>query len=154
MKKGLVMEGGSMRGMFTAGVTDVLMENGVVFDGAIGVSAGATFGCNYKSRQIGRTLRYNKRFAKDPRFCSFRSLIRTGDIFNAGFAYHTLPFELDIFDGKTFEENPMAFYLVCTDVKTGKAVVHRMDKVNDEELEWMRAGASMPLVSRIVRVGE
>ncbi len=153
MKKGLVMEGGSMRGMFTAGVTDVLMENGVVFDGAIGVSAGATFGCNYKSHQIGRTLRYNKRFAKDPRFCSFRSLIRTGDIFNAGFAYHTLPFELDIFDGKTFEENPMAFYLVCTDVKTGKAVVHRMDKVNDEELEWMRAGASMPLVSRIVRVG-
>ena len=153
MKKGLVMEGGSMRGLFTAGVTDVMMENGIEFDGAIGVSAGAAFGCNYKSRQPGRALRYNKRFARDPRFCSWRSLITTGDIFNAEFAYHILPGELDIFDGKAFEKNPMEFYLVSTDVHTGKAVYHRMDEVNDEELEWMRSSASMPLVSRIVHVG-
>ena len=153
MKKGLVMEGGSMRGLFTAGVTDVLMENGVNFDGAIGVSAGACFGCNYKSRQIGRSLRYNKCFAGDPRFCSMRNLITTGNIFHAEFAYHVLPLQLDVFDGEAFEKNPMEFYTVSTDVNTGKAVYHRMDRVNDEELEWMRSSASMPLVSRIVRVG-
>ena len=77
-KTGLVMEGGAMRGMFTAGVLDVLMENGIEFDGAIGVSAGATFGCNFKSKQIGRAIRYNKRFCKDWRYCSLRSLIKTG----------------------------------------------------------------------------
>ena len=67
MKKGLILEGGAMRGMFTAGVMDVLMENGVSFDGIIGVSAGAAFGCNYKSGQIGRVLRYNTRFCRDKR---------------------------------------------------------------------------------------
>ena len=65
MKKGLVLEGGAMRGLFSAGVMDVLMERGVAFDGIIGVSAGAAFGCNYKSGQIGRVLRYNTRFCGD-----------------------------------------------------------------------------------------
>ena len=67
-KCGLIMEGGAMRGMFTAGVIDVFLENGIEFDGAIGVSAGATFGCNYKSRQIGRTIRYNKKYCKSNAF--------------------------------------------------------------------------------------
>ena len=70
MKTGLVLEGGGMRGLFTAGVIDVLMENGIQFDGAVGVSAGAAFGCNYKTRQIGRAIRYNKRFANDRRYAS------------------------------------------------------------------------------------
>ena len=83
--KGLVLEGGAMRGMFTCGVLDVFMEQGITFDGAIGVSAGATFGCNLKSKQIGRAIRYNLRFAKDPRYCSFRSLIKTGNLYNADF---------------------------------------------------------------------
>ena len=86
-KVGLVMEGGAMRGMFTAGVLDVLLENGIEFDGAIGVSAGATFGCNYKSKQIGRAIRYNKRFCKDWRYCSPRSLIKTGDLYGASLCY-------------------------------------------------------------------
>ena len=80
MKTGLILEGGAMRGLFTAGVMDVLMENGVRFDGAIGVSAGAAFGCNYKSRQIGRVLRYNARFCRDERYCGLGSLLKTGDI--------------------------------------------------------------------------
>ena len=70
MKKGLVLEGGAMRGIFTAGVIDVLMENHITFDGAIGVSAGACFGVNLKSKQIGRTFRYNMKYAKDPRYAS------------------------------------------------------------------------------------
>ena len=83
MKTGLVMEGGAMRGLFTCGVIDVFMEQGIEFDGAAGISAGAVFGCNFKSGQIGRPLRYNKNYSKDPRYCSWSSLIRTGDLFNA-----------------------------------------------------------------------
>ena len=101
MKTGLIMEGGTMRGMFTAGVTDVLMENGIEFDGAIGVSAGAAFGCNYKSRQIGRTIRYNMKYCKDKRFCSIRSWIFTGDLFGADFCYREIPNKLDLFDNET-----------------------------------------------------
>ena len=85
------MEGGAMRGMFTAGVIDVMMNEGITYDAAVGVSAGAAFGCNYKSHQPGRALRYNKRFAKDPRYCSIRSLIKTGDLYGADFCYRELP---------------------------------------------------------------
>ena len=98
MKTGLVLEGGAMRGMFTAGILDVLMEHNIEVDGVIGVSAGATFGCNYKSKQIGRTIRYNMNYCNDPRYCSFRSLLKTGDLYGAEFCYHTLPEQLDLFD--------------------------------------------------------
>ena len=151
-KLGLVLEGGAMRGLFTAGVLDVLLENGVTFDGAVGVSAGAVFGCNYKSRQAGRVLRYNTRYCKDPRYCSLRSLIKTGDLYGADFCYRQLPEELDLFDTQTYEQNPMAFYVVCTDIQTGKAVYHRCDKADRESYEWMRASASMPLASRPVEL--
>lgn len=153
MKTGLVLEGGAMRGMFTAGVTDVMMENGIEFDGAIGVSAGAAFGCNYKSRQPGRVIRYNTQFCNDPRFCSVRSLIKTGDMFGADFCYHELPEKHDVFDNEAFNSNPMEFHVVCTDVLTGKAVYQRLDRISYDALEWMRASASMPLASRVVEVG-
>lgn len=152
MKKGLILEGGAMRGMFTAGVTDVMMENGVEFDGLIGVSAGACFGCNYKSRQPGRAMRYNIRYCKDPRYCSFRSLIKTGDIYGADFCYREIPKQLDLFDYAAFLENPMEFYVVCTDVETGEAVYRHLIHGDGDEMLWMRASASMPLVSRIVEV--
>ena len=153
MKKGLVLEGGAMRGLFTAGIIDVMMEAGVEPDGLIGVSAGAAFGCNYKSRQPGRAIRYNKRFAKDSRYSGVRSLLLSGDYFNAQFGYHVVPFKYDIFDIPTFEQNPLTFTIVCTDVETGKAVYHDMTHVDYDELEWLRASASMPLASRIVNVG-
>lgn len=152
-QNGLVLEGGAMRGIFTAGILDVLMEQGIRFDGIIGVSAGAAFGCNYKSHQIGRVIRYNKRFCRDKRFCSWYSRWKTGDLFGADFCYRELPDELDIFDRATFESDPTAFYLVCTDVHTGKARYQRCDKVDADCFEWMRASASMPLVSQIVHVG-
>ena len=122
-------------------------------DGIVGVSAGAAFGCNYKSRQAGRAIRYNTRFAKDPRYSGLRSLLRSGDYFNAEFGYHIVPKEYDIFDTEAFEQNPMAFVVVCTDVLTGQAVYHQMDHVDFDELEWLRASASMPLASRVVKVG-
>ena len=153
MKKGLVLEGGAMRGLWTAGVTDVMMEHDIRPDGLIGVSAGAAFGCNYKSRQIGRAIRYNTRFAKDPRYSGWKSLLKSGDYFNAEFGYHVVPSEYDIFDTETFEKDPLEFTVVCTDVETGAAVYHQMDHVDYDELEWLRASASMPLASKIVEVG-
>ena len=152
MKKGLVLEGGAMRGLWTAGVTDVMMEHDIRPDGLIGVSAGAAFGCNYKSRQVGRAIRYNTRFARDKRYSGLWSLLTSGDYFNANFGYHVVPYEYDLFDTKAFEENPMQFIVVCTDVLTGQAVYHDMQHVSYEELEWLRASASMPLVSKVVEV--
>ncbi len=153
MKNGLVLEGGAMRGLWSAGVTDVMMEHGVWPDGLVGVSAGAAFGCNYKSRQPGRAIRYNMRFAKDPRYSGLRSLLTSGDYYNAEFDYHIVPRQYDIFDAEAFRKNPMDFVVVCTDVDTGQAVYKPLETVSRETLEWLRASASMPLVSRIVEVG-
>ena len=149
---GLVLEGGAMRGLFTAGVLDVLMERGVRFDGMIGVSAGACFGCNYKSGQVGRVIRYNKRFARDPRYCSWASLLKTGDLFGGDFCYRELPMELDVFDAAAFAANPMEFYVVATDCATGKAVYRRLDKADEAAFRWIRASASMPVVSQPVGI--
>ena len=153
MKNGLVLEGGAMRGLFTAGVLDALMRNGIGFDGAVGVSAGAAFGCNFKSRQIGRVLRYNLRFCRNWRYASWRSLWLTGDFFGADFCYRKLPETLDPFDAAEFARNPLEFHLVCTDVERGRAVYRRCDTADAETMEYMRASASMPLVSRIVEAG-
>ena len=151
---GLVMEGGGMRGMFTAGVLDVMMEHHIRVDGAIGVSAGAVFGCNYKSGQIGRAIRYNKRFCNDRRFAGFGSWIRTGDLYSKSFAYGEVPQHLDPFDTLAFAKDPMPFYVVATDAKTGSAVYHNCKTGDAEDIEWMRASASIPLASRAVRIGE
>lgn len=146
------MEGGAMRGMYTAGIIDVLMENGITFDGSIGVSAGACFGINYKSNQIGRSIRYNKKYCNDKRYCSVRSLIKTGDMFGADFCYREIPYELDKFDFETFQNSPMTFYAVATDIETGKAVYKKIDKCSEKDLQWIRASASMPLVSKVVEI--
>ena len=152
MKTGLVLEGGAMRGLFTCGIMDVMMEHGLRPDGIIGVSAGAAFGCNYKSLQLGRAIRYNKRFARDPRYSGLRSLLTSGDYFNAEFAYHTVPTLYDPFDDAAFDRNPMEFIVVCTDVETGLPVYQRLDHSDAEAYDWIRASASMPLASRVVKV--
>lgn len=152
MKKGLILEGGAMRGLFTAGVLDVLMENGVTFDGAVGVSAGAAFGCNIKSHQAGRVLRYNTRFCSDKRYCGMSSLLKTGNIYSTEFCYGDVPLKYDPFDFETYEKDPMEFYTVSTDVETGKPVYHKYSGMSDGGFDWIRASASMPLVSRIVEI--
>jgi len=139
-----------MRGMFTAGVIDVMMENGIEYDGAVGVSAGAAFGCNYKSRQIGRVIRYNKKYCRDKEFVSLRSLIFTGDLYGVDFAYRKIPLELDIFDIEAYRSNPMEFYVVATDMDTGLPVYRLCPDGGTEDLDWIRASASMPVVSRPV----
>lgn len=152
VKCGLVLEGGAMRGLWTAGVTDVMMEHDIWPDGLIGVSAGAAFGCNYKSRQIGRAIRYNTRFARDSRYSGLKSWLTSGNYYNAEFGYHTMPKELDVFDNDAFNQNPMAFYVVCTDVLTGKAVYQQLTEANEDTYDWIRASASMPLASKVVEV--
>lgn len=149
---GLVLEGGAMRGMFTVGVMDEMMREGLRVDGIVGVSAGAAFGCNYKSHQIRRALRYNQLMAKDWRYCSLRTLIKTGDLFGAEFAYHYVPTEVDVFDCATYEADPMEFHVVATDVETGRAVYKRLDHIDYDGLEWIRASSSMPLCSRVVEL--
>ena len=130
----------------------MLMERGITFDGMIGVSAGAAFGCNYKSGQIGRVLRYNTEYCRDPRYCGFRSLFTTGNIFSTEFCYGEVPLRLDPFDFGAFERNPMRFYVVCTDIETGLPVYHEYKGYADHGFDWIRASASMPIVSRIVEI--
>ena len=141
-----------MRGLFSAGIMDVMMEADIAPDGIIGVSAGAAFGCNYKSGQAGRAIRYNKRFAKDRRYCSVWSLLKTGDLFNAEFAYHVVPEEYDKFDNNSFEQSPIEFYVVCTDVVTGKPVYRKCMEGGHQTYDWIRASASMPVASRVVEL--
>lgn len=142
---GMVLEGGGMRGLYTAGVLDELMEQGIYADSTVGVSAGAIFGCNYKSRQIGRTLRYNTRFCKDKRYMGLKSWITTGDLYSKDFAYGEVPWKLDVFDTETFARSPMKFTVVCTDIETGKPCYQecRMGDRLDVDSPWWD---SMPFI--------
>ncbi|GAA3631959.1 patatin family protein [Lactobacillus hamsteri] len=153
MTKGLVLEGGAMRGLFTAGVIDVLLENNIRFDGGVGVSAGAAFGVNYKSHQSGRVLRYNLRFAGNPRYASWKSWRQSGNLYAANFCYHLLPEKLDKFDKETFAKDPMEFWSVSTDAATGEANYHLLPDCDYVDLEWVRASASIPFFAHPVAIG-
>ena len=146
------MEGGAMRGMFTCGVLDVFMENGIAFDAGAGISAGAVFGCNFKSKQIGRPIRYNKEYCNDKRYCSVRSWIKTGDMYGVDFCYRELPYELDPFDWDTYKQNPLKFYIGTSNVETGGPEYYLCTGDEERDLKWMQASASMPIVSKIVEV--
>ena len=148
-KTGLVLEGGAMRGIYTAGVLDMWMEHGISFDGVIGVSAGAIHGCSYVSGQKGRSIRYYKKYLKDKRLMSFSNWLRTGDLVDEKFCYHELPEVLDPFDHDAFKHSGVPFYVTCTNVETGKAEYILMKDMR-EQIDHLRASASMPYVSRLV----
>lgn len=151
MKTGLVLEGGAMRGMYTAGVLDVFMEQGTTFDGVIGVSAGALFGVNLLSRQAGRVIRYNKRFNADPNYLGLRPLLRTGNIVDTDYAYDRVPRTLDVFDDETYRASNVPFYAVVTNVETGEPEYIKIDSVF-EQMDVLRASGSMPFVSKPVEI--
>lgn len=151
MKVGLVLEGGGLRGIFTAGVLDVFLDENIHIDGAIGVSAGALFGVNLPSKQKGRALRYNKKYAKDKRYMGLHSLLTTGNIVNRDFAYYELPSKLDPFDQQAFEDSGMDFWVTVTNVETGEPEYIKIDNVF-EQMEAFRATSSMPIVSKIVEI--
>lgn len=153
MKTGLVLEGGAMRGMYTAGVLDVMLEQGITADCVVGVSAGALFGVNFLSRQKGRVIRYNKRFNGDKNYLGLLPLLREGNLLNTQYAYHDVPHRLDIFDDEAFQKSGVPFYAVVTDVETGEPAYMLIRSVF-AQMDTLRASGSMPVVSRPVKIGE
>ncbi len=152
MRVGLVLEGGAKRGIYTAGVLDVMLEHNLLADGVFGVSAGAIHGCSYVSKQIGRSIRYNMKYGNDYRFMSFKSLFLTGNMVDTEFCYHDLPEKLDPYDNDVFMKSGIEFYAVCSNVESGKPEYIKC-KDMFADIDYIRASASMPLVSQIVEVG-
>ena len=153
MKTGLVLEGGAMRGIYTAGVLDVFMEENIQVDGIAGVSAGAIHGASYVSAQPGRNLRYHKKYCRDERFMSVRSWLRTGDIVGYEFCYDIIPYYLDPFDFKQFAVSKTEFFACATNIETGAAEM-LSSRVEKELLANIHASASLPVFSRIVEIGD
>ena len=153
MKIGMVLEGGAMRGLYTAGVLDAFLQAGLRFDGVIGVSAGALFGVNYLSGQQGRVIRYNKKYNRDRNYMGLWPLLKTGNIVNTEYAYERVPRRLDPFDDEAFQKSGVPFYAVVTNLRTGKAEYPQIKSVF-EQMDVLRASGSMPFVSRPVQLGE
>lgn len=153
MKVCLVLEGGAMRGLYTAGILDALVDTDIKIDCIIGVSAGALFGVNYKSKQKGRVLRYNTKYANDKRYMGLHSLITTGNLVNTDFAYHELPTKLDIFDEEEYSKSKTDFYAVITNIKTGKAEYKKIINATIQ-VDELRASGSMPFVSQPVKIDD
>jgi len=149
----MVLEGGSFRGLFTAGVLDVLMENNIEVSEIVGVSAGALFGVNYFSKQIGRVIRYNKKYCGDKRYMSVKSLILTGNYINKDFAFYKITKELDRFDNETFIKSNKKFFAVVTNVETGKPEYIEIKSPIDD-LEILRASSAIPLASKIIKIDD
>ena len=152
VKFGLVLEGGGMRGIYTAGVLDIFMERGFnPFDGVIGVSAGAVHGCSYLSGQCGRSIRYYNKYCSDPRFMSIQSFIKTGNVVGVDFCYHELPDKLDPYDHEGFAKRKAEFYVTCTNVETGEPEYCIVTDMRGQ-IDYLRASASLPYLSQIVEI--
>lgn len=151
MKIGLLLEGGAMRGLYSAGIIDTFLDNQIHIDTIIGVSAGALFGMNLKSRQNGRVLRYNTRFAGNRKYMGLYSLLTTGNIVNKDFCFRQIVYDLDPVDFQTYRETPDQFYAVVTNLDTGQAEYHLLDDLEKtDNMEYLRASGSMPFLSRPV----
>ena len=153
MKIGLVLEGGAMRGMFTAGVLDTFLDNDIKMDSVVGVSAGALFGVNYLSGQKGRVIRYNKKFNKDKNYMGLRPLLREGNIVSTKYAYEDVPKTLDPFDDEAYKKSKVPFYAVVTNVATGNPEYIQIHSVF-EQMDTLRASGSLPFVSKPVTIGK
>ena len=148
----LVLEGGGFRGMFTAGVLDVLQERGVYgFSGIWGVSAGAVNASNFRSRQIGRTMRDILAFRDDRRFMSLWSLATTGDMAGVDFMYDEVQNRLDPCDADAFNASETPMWAVVSDVTFGTPAYLPVRRY-PEDIDRVRASASLPTVSRIVEL--
>ena len=152
MKVGLVLEGGGMRALFTAGVLDALLDvKELNIDGIVGVSAGALFGANYVSGQKERAIRYNKKYARDKRYMGLYSWIITGNAVNKEFAFYEIPFKLDVFDQEKFKESKIDFHVVMTNIENGQAEYILIEDVF-EQMEYLRATSALPFASKIIEI--
>ena len=152
MKTCLVLEGGGLRGIYSAGVLDEMFKDKIKVDAIIGVSMGALIGINYKSKQPERAIRYNLRYCNDKRYIGLRSLLKTGNIANKEFAYYKVPNELDKFDYDTYKKSKMKMYVTVTNLETGEAEYIEVKDAKDNNIEYFRASSSIPGVSRIVEI--
>lgn len=152
MSRGLILEGGGMRGIFVAGVIDYLLDAGIAFDNVIGVSAGACHGCSYVSGQRGRAYATATEYIDNKEYCSLYSLRKTGDLFGAEFLYHKIPEELYPIDNEAFRRSGIKFQAVVTNCETGQA---EYPVISDmfADVEWIRASSSLPFLANMVEVG-
>ena len=150
MSLGLVLEGGGMRGIYTSGILDEMMLNGIKVDGLVGVSAGIIHGISYVTEQYARNIRYFVKYRSDKRFMSISSFLKSGDVCEEDYCYHQIPDTLAPLDYKKFRENAekIEVYSVATNLETGKPEYLRITDVQ-EQMDAVRASASLPLVSRI-----
>ena len=148
---GLVLEGGGMKGIYTAGVLDFFLDQGLEFANVYGVSAGACHMCSYLSKQRGRARDVSIDYLDTKRYCSIESLIFTGDIFNVDMCYHTIPDYLYPFDHDSFEKYEGKAYCVVTNLVTGQPEYMRFRNMN-KDIDKLRASASLPLVARTVMI--
>lgn len=148
---GLILEGGGMRGVYTAGVLDFFLDQKMGFREVYGVSAGCCHACSYLSGQRGRAFAINVDYLKDPRYCSIRSLLKTGDLFGAQMLYETIPNELNPYDYEGFSRYPGKFYAVATDCLTGRPRYQQLTDMKND-IQWVRASSSLPFVSRMVEI--
>ena len=151
IEAGLVVEGGGMRGVYTAGVLDYFMEKNLYFDDCYGVSAGACHISSYVSKQIGRSIKVTLDYINDKRYCSINSLIKTGDMFGVEMLYDLIPNKLELYDYDTFNKFKGNFYSVVTNCKTGKAEYMKIKDMK-KDIIAVRASSSLPLLSRIVEI--
>ena len=150
---GLVVEGGGMKGVYTAGVLDFFLDHGIDFAKCYGVSAGACHLCSYLSKQRGRAYAVAADYLDDPNYWGISSLLRTGDLFNVDMCYRQIPETLNPFDYETYDKNPSKGYAVVTNIETGRAEYIPFGDLH-ENIRAVRASASLPLVSRNVRIGD
>lgn len=149
---GLVLEGGGMKGVYTAGVLDFFLDKGIEFSNVYGVSAGACCMCSYLSKQRGRALDVNVDYLDTRKYCSLESLLTTGDLFNVQTAYHLIPEYLHPYDYDTFDKYQGRAYAVVTNIVSGRPEYLRIRDMK-QDIDMVRASASLPLVSRNVRIG-
>ena len=150
-KTGLVLEGGGLRGIFTAGVLDFFLEKNIEFDSCIGVSAGACHACSYLAKQYKRAFNVSVDYLDDKRYCSFYSLIKTGDLFGVDFVYDEIPNKLNPIDNEAFKKNKTKFQVVITNCETGEAEYPEV-KDFDKDTIYVRASSSLPLLARMVEI--
>ena len=150
-KTALVLEGGAMRGMYSAAVLDVLMEEGIKVDAIYATSAGVLFGVNYISGQRGRAIRYNKRFSRDKRYMGIYSLVTSGNVINKDFAFYEVPFTLDVFDDEAYMNSDVKMVATVTNVHSGGVEYIEVKSVL-KQMEVLRAASAMPFVSQMVEL--
>lgn len=149
---GLVLEGGGMKGMYTAGVLAYFMEKDLYIKNCYGVSAGACHLCNYIARQKGRSYHIGLDYLEDKNYCSAYSLLTTGDLFNVDLNYNLIPNKLNPYDYKAAAKYEGNAYAVATNICTGEAEYLPLREMH-RDIIAVRASASLPLVSRNVKIG-